>query len=194
MEPTTVQLGHYTPAPDYMPGASLFKQLLWFYIGSPLVTGYWMPFSSFKVKILRLFGASIGQQVRIKPGVRVKFPWRLSVGDSCWLGEQVWIDNLAQVAIAPNVCISQGAYLCTGNHDWSSETFDLRVGPITIEHSAWIGARSVVGPGVKIEAGAVLTLNSVASHTLTAWMIHIGNPAQPVKQRVIRANQSPIGS
>lgn len=186
MEPNTVQLAQYAPGPNYTPGTSLFKQLLWFYIGSPIVMGYWIPLSSIKVKVLRLFGASIGQKVRIKPGVRVKFPWRLSVGDNAWIGEQVWIDNLAPVAIAHDVCISQGAYLCTGNHDWSSETFDLRLGPIKIEHSAWIGAKAVVGPDVTVEAGAVLTINSVASRTLAAWMIHTGNPAQPIKKRAIR--------
>lgn len=184
---SNVQLAQYTPSSDYTPGVSLFKQLLWFYVGSPLVISYWIPFSSLKVKILRLFGASIGQKVRIKPGVRVKFPWRLRVGDSCWLGEKVWIDNLAFVNIAHDVCLSQGAYLCTGNHDWSAETFDLRLGAITVDHSAWIGAKAVVCPGVNVEAGAVLTVNSVASKSLSAWMVHVGNPAQPTKQRVIES-------
>lgn len=166
MHPNAVKLAQYAPGSNYSPGASLLKQLLWFYVGSPLVMSYWIPFSGLKVKILGLFGASMGQQVRIKPGVRVKFPWRLSVGDSCWLGEQVWIDNLAPVTLKHDVCLSQGVYLCTGNHDWSSETFDLRVGAITIEQSAWIGARAVVGPSVVVNEGAVLTMNSVASRSL----------------------------
>ncbi|MEL7333469.1 MAG: WcaF family extracellular polysaccharide biosynthesis acetyltransferase [Cyanobacteria bacterium J06560_2] len=185
MSSNSVQLARYTSGATYSPGASLFKQLLWFYVGSPLLLSYWLPFSAFKVAILRGFGASVGSQVRIKPGVRVKFPWRLSVGDSCWLGEQVWIDNLAPVTLGHDVCLSQGVYLCTGNHDWSSETFDLKLGPITVEHSAWIGARAVVGPGVTVGAGAVLTMNSVASRSLSAWLIYVGNPAVSVKQRVI---------
>lgn len=178
-----VQLASYTPGDDYSPGAPLLKQLLWFYGGSPLVMSHWLPFSGFKVKLLRLFGATIGSGVRIKPGVRVKFPWRLSVGDNCWLGEHAWIDNLAPVTLDDNVCLSQGVYLCTGNHDWSKPTFDLRLGGIHIEQSAWIGAQAMVGPGVTVGAGAILSLGSVTSRTLESWTIYAGNPAQPIKTR-----------
>ncbi|MEO1621954.1 MAG: WcaF family extracellular polysaccharide biosynthesis acetyltransferase [Cyanobacteria bacterium J06632_3] len=185
MTSPSVQLDQYSPSADYTPGASLIKQLLWYYIGSPLVMSYWLPMSGIKVRILRQFGASIGDGVRIKPGVRIKFPWRLIVADHCWLGEGAWIDNLAPVTLGSNVCLSQGTYLCTGNHDWSKPTFDLRLGPISIEQSAWIGARAVVGPGVTVGEGAVLTLNSVASRSLESWQVYVGNPCQSIKKRTI---------
>lgn len=89
-----MRLDQYTVG-TYTPGAPYWKQLLWYFIGSPLVESYWLPMSSLKVWILRSFGATIGQQVRIKPGVKVKFPWRLSIGDFAWIGENAWIDNLA---------------------------------------------------------------------------------------------------
>ncbi|MEL6854950.1 MAG: WcaF family extracellular polysaccharide biosynthesis acetyltransferase [Cyanobacteria bacterium J06607_13] len=183
--PNPVRLDQYSPGPTYSPGAPLLQQLLWYYVGSPLCMSYLLPFSGLKVWLLRRFGATVGSGVRIKPGVRVKFPWRLSIADHAWLGEGAWIDNLAPVAIASHVCISQGTYLCTGNHDWRRPTFDLRVGAISIEEGAWLGARSVVGPGVTVGAGAVLSLNSVASRSLESWMIYVGNPAQPVKKREI---------
>jgi putative colanic acid biosynthesis acetyltransferase WcaF len=65
----------------------------------------------------------------MKPGLKVKFPWRLVIGDHVWLGEDVWIDNLAEVWIGDSVCISQGAYLCTGSHDWRDEAFTLVTKP-----------------------------------------------------------------
>lgn len=89
--------------------------------------------SGVKVALLQAFGAKVGQRVRIKPGVRVKFPWRLTVGDHVWIGEDTWIDNLDEVTIESNVCISQGVYLCTGNHDWGHPHFALRTGPIHLE-------------------------------------------------------------
>ncbi|MEO0771170.1 MAG: WcaF family extracellular polysaccharide biosynthesis acetyltransferase [Cyanobacteria bacterium J06649_4] len=187
---SSVQLANYAPSADYTPGASLLKQLLWYYVGSPLTMAYWLPVSGMKVQILRLFGANIGDGVRIKPGVRVKFPWRLTVADYCWLGEGAWIDNLAPVTLGSNVCLSQGTYLCTGNHDWSKPAFDLRLGAIEIQQSAWVGARSVVGPGVTIGEGAVLTLNSVASRSLEGWQVYAGNPCQPVKKRKISASDN----
>ena len=147
---------------------------------------HFLPFSGLKVLTLRCFGAVLGRGIRIKPGVRVKFPWRLTIGDHCWIGEEVWIDNLAPVTLEDNVCISQGVYLCTGNHDWGQPTFDLRLGAIHLKSGSWLGAKSRVGPGVTLETGAVLTLGSVAAESLKAMTIHAGNPAQPIKERVMK--------
>lgn len=171
----------------YTPGAPLWKQVAWYAFGHPVVAGC-LPFSSLKVAVLRAFGAQIGTGVRIKPGLRVKFPWRLSVGNHSWLGP-AWIDNLAAVQIGNHVCISQDAYLCTGSHDWSDTRFALRNEAITIEDGAWIGARAIVGPGVKVGEHAVLTLGSVATKDLQPNRIYAGNPSVPIKSRVIKAEQ-----
>jgi len=136
--------------------------------------------------LLGAFGATVGKGVQIKPGVRVKFPWRLEIGDHSWIGEDVWIDNLAPVTIASNCCISQRVYLCTGSHDWSRPTFDLIVRPIHIKQAAWIAACSTVGPGVTVGEGAVLALGSVATHDLEPWTIYTGIPAKPVRKREIK--------
>ncbi|MEH2048739.1 WcaF family extracellular polysaccharide biosynthesis acetyltransferase [Nostoc sp.] len=179
-----MRLDQYTVG-NYTPGAPYWKQLLWYFIGSPLVESYWLPFSAFKLWILRNFGAKIGQGVRIKPGVRVKFPWRLNIGDFVWIGEDTWIDNLASVTIESHVCLSQGVYLCTGNHDWNHPDFKLISAPIHIQESSWIAAKSVIGPGVTVGRGAIMTLGSVTGSSLEPMTIYAGNPAQPIKQRKV---------
>jgi putative colanic acid biosynthesis acetyltransferase WcaF len=135
--------------------------------------------------LLRLFGARIGANMYMKPGVRVKFPWYLSVGDHCWIGEDAWIDNLAPVSVGSHVCISQGAYLCTGNHDWTKPNLKLFTRPIRIERGAWVGAKTVVGPGVTVGEGAVLTAGSVATKDLVPFGVYAGNPAVYIKERVV---------
>jgi putative colanic acid biosynthesis acetyltransferase WcaF len=180
-----MQLDRYIPT-NYNPGAPYWKQLLWYFVGSPLVQSNWLPMSSFKIWLLRSFGATIGKGVRIKPGVRVKFPWRLVVGDYVWIGEDAWIDNLAIVTIESHVCISQGVYLCTGNHDWSHPHFKLITASIHLETGSWLAARSVVGPGVTIGEGSVLGLGSVTGRSLKPMMIYAGNPAQPIKPRQLK--------
>ena len=67
----------------------------------------------------------VGRSVIIKPRVRIKYPWFLQIGDNSWIGEDVWIDNLDSVIIKENVCISQGAMLMSGSHNYKSEKFDL---------------------------------------------------------------------
>ena len=125
-----------------------------------------------------MFGAKIGQGVVIKPTVNIKYPWNLIIGNHVWIGEEVWIDNLGQVSIGDHACISQGALLLCGNHNYRKPTFDLMVGNITLEEGAWVGAKAIVGPGVTMKSHAVLSAGSVAGSDLESWSIYRGNPTQ----------------
>ena len=167
----------------YRPGRSGLVCALWFFCGLPLLRASWMPLSGVRCALLRLFGARIGPGVVIKPGVRVKYPWRLAVGDHAWIGEDAWIDNLDHVSIGAHACVSQGVYLCTGNHDWADPAFGLIVKPIQIGPGAWVGARSTVAPGVSIGAGAILAIGGVAVKDIPPLEIHAGNPARFAKMR-----------
>lgn len=170
----------------YRPGRSSLVCAAWFFLGLPVLRSPWIPSSSVRRWILRVFGASVGQGVVIKPGVRVKYPWRLEIGDHAWIGEDAWIDNLEQITIGAHACVSQGVYLCTGNHDWADPAFGLIVKPIVIEPCAWVGARSTVCPGVRVGEGAIVTAGAVAMRAVPAYEIHGGNPAAFVRQRVVR--------
>ena len=165
-------------------GAPFWKQLLWYFIGAPILRSYLIPFSIIKVNILRWFGAEIGQGVRIKTGVRVKFPWRLIIKDFVWIGEDVWLDNLDLITIESHCCISQNVYFCTGNHDWSDRNFSLCTAPIYIESESWIAAQAMIAAGVRVGKGAVLALGSVATRSLEPMTIYSGNPAIAIKSRI----------
>jgi putative colanic acid biosynthesis acetyltransferase WcaF len=170
----------------YKPGRSLFWQCAWFFLGLPLLRSALIPSSAFRCFLLRFFGATLGPGVVIKPGVRIKYPWRFTAGADTWLGEDCWIDNLADVQLGSSVCLSQGTYLCTGNHDWTDPAFGLIVKPIRIDDGAWVGARSVVCPGIAIGAGAVAAAGSIVNRNIPPMEIHGGNPAVFLKRRVIR--------
>jgi len=167
-------------------GAPLLVEAAWYFCGLPLLRSHWITSSSFRSRLLRLFGAKIGKGVYIKPGLRVKFPWYFDVGDHTWLGEDLWVDNLAQVTIGPHCCISQGAYLCTGNHDWSAPDMRLFRKPIRCERGSWVGARSVVCPGVTLRAGAIAAAGSVITRDIPTMEVHAGNPAGFVRRRELR--------
>jgi putative colanic acid biosynthesis acetyltransferase WcaF len=166
-------------------GRPAWFELIWLLVQALFVRS-WVPGAWHRRIILRLFGARLGKDVNIKPGVHIKMPWRLEVGDHSWIGENVWIDNMAPVVIGNHCCLSQGVYLCTGSHDWEASGFDLITAPITICDKAWLGAKAVVGPGVTVGEGAVLALGSVATRDLKPWWVYRGNPAGPVKERKIR--------
>jgi putative colanic acid biosynthesis acetyltransferase WcaF len=168
----------------YKPGSYL-KRFTWYLTNLLLFKSRFFPLYGPKVWMLRSFGAKVGQGVVIKPSVNIKYPWKLTIGDHVWIGEDVWIDNLDEVKIGNHCCISQGALLLTGNHHYKKPSFDLIIKPITLEDGVWVGAKCVVTQGVICHSHSMLAVSSVASSNLKEYTIYRGNPALAIKERVI---------
>lgn len=169
----------------YRNGGPAFRLALWQLVLWLFFLNHLSFMSSIKIALLRMFGARVGKGVVIKQGVRIKYPWLLEIGDHVWIGECCWFENHGKVRIGSNVCISQGAMLLGGNHDYKKTTFDLMVGDIILEDGVWIGARSMVCPGVTCGSHSVLSVESVASTSLEPYSIYRGNPAEKIRDRVI---------
>jgi putative colanic acid biosynthesis acetyltransferase WcaF len=107
------------------------------------------------------------------------------VGNHCWIGEKVWIDNLSEIVIGNHVVLSQGALLLTGSHDHTKPTFDFISHPIVLEDGVWIGANAVVFGGVTCGTHSILGIASVAETNLRPYIIYKGNPSVPVLERII---------
>ena len=167
---------------DFDRGASFLKEFLWLIVSDMLVAGP-IPGSGWRSVVLRAFGAKIGPGVVFKPRVRIKFPWRLKIGANSWIGEGVWIDNLALVQIDHDVCVSQGAYLCTGNHDWTSPNFDLMTAPIIIEPHCWVGARATIASGTHMLEGSILGLGALGCGKLQRWTIYATSACTDTRPR-----------
>ncbi|MGI8486301.1 MAG: DapH/DapD/GlmU-related protein [Thermomicrobiales bacterium] len=171
---------------DYHPGKPIPYRMLWIFVEAVTLMNPVFLSSRMKARLLRAFGATIGDNALIKPNVHAKHPWRLSVGNGFRFGERAWIDNLVQVTIGDNVRISQGAYLCTGNHDWADPSMGMTPKPIVIEDGAWIGAFAKIGPGVTVGKGAIITMGSVLLRDAEPYGIYQGNPAIRNGTRTIR--------
>lgn len=177
---TTIQLSSYrNDCHDRGSGPIVYG--LWYLFSKLVFERSWFIHYGLKCWLLRRFGGSIGYGVVIKPGVKVKYPWRLNIGDHVWIGEDTWIDNLDVVTIGTNVCISQGVYLCTGAHDFSRKTFDLITKPIVVEHGAWIAARATILPGVTVGVGALCAAGSVVHEDVAPRTMVGGCPARRIQ-------------
>lgn len=184
IEKNTVLLSSFTTK-GFNKGAGFFKRTLWYFINALFVRASWNPFMSLKIALLKAFGAKIGKGLVIKNNVCIKSPWNLTIGNYVWLGEACWIDNLDKVTIGNNVCISQGALLLTGNHDYTKTSFDYRNAPIVLEDGVWIGAKTVVCPGITAYTHSILTVGSIATKNMESYGIYQGNPAIKIRERKI---------
>ena len=170
---------------EYTPGSNTITRFLWYFVNVLFFVNPLNPWSTLKVTLLRLFGAKIGKGVVIKPSVNIKYPWRLTIGNHVWIGENVWIDNLDKVVIGDNCCLSQGVMLQTASHDSSRQYFNIQTAPIILEEGVWIGTRALVCMGVVAKSHAVLAANSVSVKDMEAYSIYYGKPATKGKERVI---------
>lgn len=172
---TKRELGEYQNR-SYSPGRPVWVRLLWYYTSLVFFESSWFISGRPKSWLLRRFGANVGKGLVIHPNVRIKYPWRLTIGDDCWIGREVWIDNLDDVELESNVCLSQQAYLCTGSHDHRSPTFDLKTGPILVEHGAWICCRATVLGNSLVPRLEVVPANEVYSNRNASQTTSVRKP------------------
>lgn len=159
-------------------GRSKSFEMLWYLVKCAFFLSPLPWPTGLKCRLLRVFGAKVGMGVNIKPRVNIHFPWKLELGDWCWLGEEVFILNFEPVKIGANACISQRVFLCGGNHDFRDPSFRFRNGPITVGDGAWVGAQSFVGPSVVIGEEAVCAAGTIVTKDLEANRVYAGNPAR----------------
>lgn len=135
--------------------------------------------------LLRLFGAKVGKRVLIRPTAKVTFPWKVKIGDYSWIGDDVVLYSLGEIEIGNNVVISQRSYICTGSHDYTKIDFPIFAKKIVIEDEAWLATDVFVAPGVRIGRGTVVGARSSVFKDLPPGKVCIGNPAKPIKDRII---------
>lgn len=181
-----VDLGAYRNPPDLDKGRGFVTRALWHFVNALVLQNPFNPSSGSKRVALKMFGAKLGKGCIFKPGISVKSPWHLQMGDNCWIGERSWIDSLAPVKMGNNVCLSQEVYVCCGNHDWTDPAFGKQVLPVTIEDGAWVATRATLLPGVIIGTHSVVAAGAVVSKSTEPYKIYAGNPAVAVKDRVIK--------
>lgn len=171
------------PIKEFDRGAPKFIEVCWYLVKIIFFLSSF-PFPIFlKVFLLRVFGSKVGKGLVIKPRVNIHFPWKLSIGDNVWIGEEAFFLNFEKLSIGNNVCISQRAFLCGGNHDFRDPTMAYRNGPINLKDGCWIGASVFVGPNVSIGVDSILSAGSVVTKDVPNNVILKGNPASIVGQR-----------
>lgn len=163
---------------DFDRGAPRWKEAFWRVTKALFFQNAFPWPDALRIELLRLFGAKVGRGCTMRANVNVSFPWRLTLGDYVWVGEDVAFLTLAAITVGSHVCISQRAYLCTGSHDVRRNDFKLKVAPITIADGVWVAAAAFIGPGVVINRGAVVAAGAVVFRDVAENTVVRGNPAE----------------
>lgn len=159
-----------------------FVQLWWFVDATLFRTSPQFAYR-FRRFLLRLFGARIGSGVLVRPTCRITYPWKVSVGENSWVGDDVVLYSLGDIRIGANSVISQRSYVCAADHDYRHSDFPIRARPIVVGDGVWVAADVFLGPGVTVGDGAVVGARSSVFSDLPSNMICTGSPCEPKKVR-----------
>lgn len=170
--------------PDGFRGRSALQVQLWWLVQATLFRGSPQFAYGFRAWLLRLFGARVGVKTVIRPSVRVTYPWKLTIGDYAWVGDQAELYSLGEIEIGAHAVVSQRSYLCAADHDHRQADFPIRARAVRIGAQAWLATDVFVGPGVSIGEGAVIGARSSVFKDMPAGMVCMGSPCRPVKPRV----------
>lgn len=158
---------------------------LWYIVEATLFRLSPQPFYRWRAWLLRLFGAHVDRTCRIRPTVKVEIPWHLTIAAHTVVGDYAILYCLGPITIGARATISQYAHLCAGTHDHTRSDFPLLRMPITVGDDAWIATDVFVGPGVTVGTGTVVGARSSVFRDLPAWKVCVGNPARPIKDRIL---------
>jgi putative colanic acid biosynthesis acetyltransferase WcaF len=163
---------------------------LWDIVGQPLMRITFHNWYGLRRRLLNLFGAEVHPTARIRPSVRISYPWRLKVGALTAIGDHAILFCLGPISIGARCTISQYTHLCSASHDYTSRSMTLVTKPIVVENDAWIAADVFIGPGVTIGRNCVVGARSTVVHSLPPGMICAGDNAKPLRPRDVRADGS----
>lgn len=177
---TTYDISHFDR------GKSSWVVMVWWLVQAIAFPLSLHNFNSFRCWLLRLFGASIGKGVVIRPSARFTYPWKVAIGDHSWIGDDVVFYSIDQITIGDHCVISQKSYLCTGSHDITDRSFALITAPIYVDHGAWIATDCFIAPGVNIGANSVIGARSSVFKNIPPKKVAWGTPCIPHYPREIR--------
>jgi len=175
--------------PDGFRGRSAFIVQLWWIVEAVFFRMSPQFCYPFRAWLLRIFGAKIGKNTIIRPTVKITYPWKISIGDYSWIGDDVVLYSLGYINIGDHAVVSQRSYLCAADHDYKSSSFTIRARDIAISSEAWVATDVFIGPGVIIGKGVVIGARSSVFNDMPDGMICFGSPCKPVKKRIITGNE-----
>nr|WP_284507171.1 acyltransferase [Caballeronia sp. ATUFL_M2_KS44] len=109
--------------------------------------------------------------------------YHISIGDNTVINRYTYLDGRVPLTIGNNVNVSHYTLIQTLTHDPQNPDFVCLCKPVVIEDHAWIGARAIICPGVRIGEGAVVGAGAVVTRDVEPYTIVGGNPARFIKER-----------
>ncbi|MDX8336801.1 sugar O-acetyltransferase [Candidatus Cetobacterium colombiensis] len=138
-----------------------------------------------KQQLLKEMFAKIGDNCYIETPFHANWGGKfVHLGNSVYANFNLTLVDDCPIYIGDNVLLAPNVTLCTGTHPIHPELrsqqaqFNL---PITIGRNVWIGAGSIVLPGVTIGENTVIGAGSVVTKDIPSNVVAVGNPCKVLR-------------
>lgn len=164
------------------------KLLLWMIIYKCLFQFIPHKLNKIRIVLLRIFGASIGENCFIHPKAMIYMPWNFVMGNRLAIDFDVIIYSLDKVIIGDFVSISYKVNINTASHDYTDPYFSLVTKPVVIKSGAFIGTDSYISLGITIGQMTVIGARSTVTKDIPDNYVCFGHPCKPYKIREKNSN------
>ncbi|HHP0449913.1 TPA: sugar O-acetyltransferase [Vibrio harveyi] len=135
--------------------------------------------------ILNHLLASVGKNCYIEPPLRANWGCHTHLGDNVYANFNLTLVDDTHIYIGDHVMIGPNVTIATAGHPIDPELrrdiaqFNI---PVHIGNNVWIGANSVVLPGVTIGENSVIGAGSVVTKDIPANVVAVGNPCRVLRE------------
>lgn len=142
-----------------------------------------VPLHSVRHTFYSFAGIKIGKGSTIHMWASFFQPKNISIGEDTTVGDHIFLDGRAALAIGNHVDIASSVMIYNSEHDLESETFKAREEAVVVEDYVFIGPRAIILPGVRIGKGAVIAAGAVVTKDVLPFSIVGGVPAKVIGER-----------
>lgn len=139
--------------------------------------------------VLKGFFARFGHNVVLWPGSRIRFPYRLEVGNNVAISFDCILQAGGGISIGDNTLLGPGVKVWSVNHMFKDVTKTINIQgyegrSVIIGADCWIGSNSFIKPGTEIPDGCVVLPGTVLGRMkIPPYTVVSGNPAQIIGPR-----------
>ena len=134
----------------------------------------------------------------LSEGVNCKYKWlsssivypeKIELFDYVQIGPHALLDGRGGIKIGTGTILAPNVTVYSANHNYDDDLqalpFDDKVlaKAVVVGNYVWIGAHSIILPGVTIGDGAIVAAGSVVTKNVPAGALVGGNPAKVIKFR-----------
>ena len=150
----------------------------------PSLLGFGLRFAFYRLLFARLAGFGY-----ISRGVHFIHSYGIRFGRNYHINTGCTFDGRGGLTVGDNVLIGPNVVVVSSQHRWDGGTGTPMIqqghtsAPIVVEDDCWIGANSVVTPGVTLGTGTVVGAGPVVTSSTEPWAIVAGSPARQIGSR-----------